>query len=45
MHMKCVKCKHEFCWLCLGDWSIHGESTGGFYSCNKYKEKTTVKEN
>ena len=19
-HMKCIKCKHEFCWLCLADY-------------------------
>jgi len=39
MHMTCAVCKHEFCWLCLGPWSEHGERTGGFYSCNKYKSK------
>ena len=22
-------CGHEFCWLCLGEWSTHGTSTGG----------------
>lgn len=23
MHMTCTKCKHEFCWLCFGDWGKH----------------------
>jgi ariadne-1 len=26
-HMTCQKCKHEFCWICLGDWSNHGANT------------------
>ena len=41
-HMTCDKrsggCGHEFCWLCMGDWSSHGSATGGFYKCNKYEE-------
>ena len=34
-HMQCYKCKHDFCWVCLGDWSAHGTS---YYECSKYKE-------
>lgn len=30
-------CRHEFCWICMGPWSDHGQSTGGYYSCNKFK--------
>ena len=38
-HMTCRNkgCKHEFCWICLGPWSDHGQATGGYYSCNKFK--------
>ena len=31
-HMTCKKCKAEFCWVCLGEWSKHTD----FYSCNKF---------
>ncbi|KAF5178136.1 E3 ubiquitin-protein ligase arih1 [Thalictrum thalictroides] len=48
MHMVCREpCKFEFCWLCLGPWSEHGESTGGYYGCNSYenaKQKGTLNE-
>ncbi|ONK72465.1 uncharacterized protein A4U43_C04F19720 [Asparagus officinalis] len=38
MHMTCsAPCRFEFCWLCLGAWSNHGERTGGFYACNRYE--------
>lgn len=35
-HMSCSQCKHEFCWMCLGDWAEHGATTGGYYKCNKF---------
>merc|ERR1712113_1351361 len=41
-HMICSKaggCGHEFCWLCLGEWSTHGTSTGGYYQCNIYDKQ------
>ena len=38
MHMTCTAgCKHEWCWLCCGAWSTHGQQTGGFYACNAYE--------
>ncbi|XP_040369079.1 probable E3 ubiquitin-protein ligase ARI8 isoform X3 [Rosa chinensis] len=38
MHITCTPpCKFDFCWLCLGAWSEHGERTGGFYACNHYE--------
>ena len=38
-HMTCLSCKHDFCWVCLGDWKSHGSNTGGYYKCNVYEEK------
>ncbi|CAM9276486.1 unnamed protein product [Ectocarpus sp. 8 AP-2014] len=38
-HMSCRQCKAEFCWICMGDWSEHGSSSGGYYKCNKYEAK------
>ncbi|KAG6475049.1 probable E3 ubiquitin-protein ligase ARI8 [Zingiber officinale] len=38
MHITCTTpCKFEFCWLCLGPWSEHGERIGGFNACNRYE--------
>eukprot|EP00980_Cylindrotheca_fusiformis_P007356 scaffold1525_cov142-Cylindrotheca_fusiformis.AAC.156 len=37
-HMTCQRCRHEFCWICMGDWSDHGANTGGYYKCNKYDD-------
>ncbi|KFX98512.1 hypothetical protein O988_04306 [Pseudogymnoascus sp. VKM F-3808] len=34
-HMTCRKCKHEFCWMCMGLWSEHGTS---WYNCNRFEE-------
>lgn len=34
-HMTCKQCKHEFCWICMGDWSLHGTS---YYNCSRYNE-------
>ncbi|KAI5814870.1 hypothetical protein BZA77DRAFT_93298 [Pyronema omphalodes] len=36
-HMTCRKCKHEFCWVCMGPWNEHGTS---WYNCNRYEEKS-----
>ncbi|CAN0036522.1 unnamed protein product [Discosporangium mesarthrocarpum] len=38
-HMTCRQCKLEFCWICMGLWSEHGSTTGGYYKCNKYNAK------
>jgi len=38
-HMVCSSCRHEFCWACFDDWATHGQSTGGFFRCNKYEDR------
>ncbi|KAH3760423.1 ubiquitin-protein ligase [Pelomyxa schiedti] len=35
-HMTCRNCRHEFCWLCFGDWHNHR-------ACNKYTEDDVTK--
>jgi ariadne-1 len=34
--MTCRQCKHEFCWICMGNWADHGQQSGGYYKCNKF---------
>lgn len=41
-HMTCQNCRHEFCWMCMENWSTHGDRTGGYFSCNIYEK---VKDN
>ncbi|QRW08394.1 RING finger protein [Ceratobasidium sp. AG-Ba] len=38
-HMTCKKCKMEFCWVCMGPWSEHGNA---WYTCNRFDEKDSV---
>ncbi|KAK3912194.1 putative E3 ubiquitin-protein ligase ariadne-2 [Frankliniella fusca] len=38
-HMQCYSCKHEFCWMCLGDWKAHGSE---YYECSRYKENPNI---
>lgn len=33
--MQCGACRHDFCWVCLGDWRSHGSE---YYECSRYKE-------
>lgn len=44
-HMQCKQCEFEFCWVCLGKWSDHNSSTGGYYKCNRYKDDPQSEEN
>ncbi|CAK4608983.1 hypothetical protein LEN26_018120 [Aphanomyces euteiches] len=34
-HMTCKSCRHEFCWICMGDWKTH---SGNAYNCNSFRE-------
>ncbi|XP_028393114.1 ankyrin repeat and IBR domain-containing protein 1-like [Dendronephthya gigantea] len=43
-HIKCTKCKHEFCWVCLEPWKKHNSSTGGYFRCNRYEIVRDVQE-
>lgn len=36
--MSCRKCRYEFCWICMADWSLHNNSTGGYFQCNRFVE-------
>ena len=38
-HMQCYGCKHDFCWMCLGDWKTHGSE---YYRCSRYEENPNV---
>ncbi|CAH0747019.1 unnamed protein product [Bemisia tabaci] len=38
-HMQCRNCKHNFCWMCLGDWKAHGAE---YYECSRYKENPNI---
>lgn len=38
-HMQCFNCKHDFCWMCLGDWKSHGSE---YYECSRYKENPNI---
>ena len=40
-HMVCKICKYEFCWICMGSWIEHSQSTGGFYKCNRFEAAAT----
>mmetsp|Transcript_5318 Transcript_5318/g.5819 ORF Transcript_5318/g.5819 Transcript_5318/m.5819 type:complete len:1186 (-) Transcript_5318:647-4204(-) len=37
-HMSCRKCRKEFCWICMQDWSLHSDNTGGYFQCNRFLE-------
>ncbi|XP_030830538.1 ankyrin repeat and IBR domain-containing protein 1 [Strongylocentrotus purpuratus] len=43
-HMKCTKCKYDFCWVCLEVWSKHSSETGGYFRCNRYEAVQKVEE-
>ncbi|KAJ9108851.1 hypothetical protein QFC21_000171 [Naganishia friedmannii] len=38
-HMTCKKCRYEFCWVCMADWTTHGTA---WYNCNRFDEKAGI---
>lgn len=44
-HVTCKMCKHDFCWICMGNWSDHGQNTGGYYKCNRFESGKIPAEN
>ncbi|RZF33312.1 hypothetical protein LSTR_LSTR007657 [Laodelphax striatellus] len=36
-HIKCSKCKYDFCWVCLESWKRHNSTTGGYFRCNRFE--------
>lgn len=40
MTCRIAGCHYEFCWLCLEDWKLHNNSSGGYYKCNKFESMT-----
>lgn len=43
-HMKCSKCKLDFCWVCLEYWKKHSSSTGGYFRCNRFEASNKADE-
>ena len=39
-HMQCFNCKHDFCWMCLGNWRTHGSE---YYECSRYVLRRTLR--
>jgi hypothetical protein len=39
-HMSCRKCRYEFCWICMQDWTLHSNNTGGYFQCNRFEAAT-----
>ncbi|XP_025831611.1 ankyrin repeat and IBR domain-containing protein 1-like isoform X3 [Agrilus planipennis] len=43
-HMKCSKCKFDFCWVCQESWKKHSSATGGYFRCNRFEAVTKADE-
>lgn len=37
--MQCFNCKHDFCWMCLGNWRTHGSE---YYECSRCAQLSAV---
>lgn len=38
-YMKCIHCNHQFCWLCLVDWTKHSQD---HFHCPNYKKENDI---
>ncbi|CAG9860493.1 unnamed protein product [Phyllotreta striolata] len=43
-HMKCSKCKYDFCWVCQESWKRHSSATGGYFRCNRFEAVSKADE-
>ncbi|XP_022915198.1 ankyrin repeat and IBR domain-containing protein 1-like isoform X2 [Onthophagus taurus] len=43
-HMKCSKCKFDFCWVCQESWKRHSSATGGYFRCNRFEAVSKADE-
>lgn len=43
MHMTCTKCKHEFCWICFGNWNKHECQPAEQQRAGDFKEFQSVR--
>jgi len=44
-HMSCRKCRKEFCWICMQDWTLHSDNTGGYFQCNRFLDPSLLSDN
>jgi ankyrin repeat/IBR domain-containing protein 1 len=44
-HLRCSKCKYDFCWICLEAWKKHNSSTGGYFRCNRSEAAQKAEQN
>ena len=44
-HLRCIKCKFDFCWVCLESWKKHNSGTGGYFRCNRSEAAQRAEQN
>ena len=44
-HLRCTKCKYDFCWVCLESWKKHNSGTGGYFRCNRSEAAQRAEQN
>jgi ankyrin repeat/IBR domain-containing protein 1 len=43
-HLTCKTCAYDFCWVCMDPWHLHSYKTGGYFTCNRFKEQQAARE-